>query len=178
MSATNHANTSGDIPANPSRRRGLGRKLFWASLIVVGVLAISRPLTALHRPFGLRGHWGISQSSHSSPQELEAQWNRGVDWLLKRVDATAEQRDQVQTIQNNLIPDLHAFQTEHEVLHTRMRQAFGADALDRAELEQIRTDSLDLADRASRRAMDSFAQMHEVLTPEQRGELLELWQGR
>jgi len=118
MSDTNYPNTSGAARGNPSRRRGLGRKLFWASLIVAGVLAISRPLTALHRPFGLRGHWGMSQSS---PQELETQWNRGADWLLERVDATEEQRSQAQAIQDDLLPDLYAFQTEHQALQARMR---------------------------------------------------------
>lgn len=175
MSDINNPNISRTGQANPPRRRGLGRKLFWASLIVVGVLAISRPLTALHYSFGPRGHWGMS---YSSPQELEEHWNRGADWILERVDASDEQRNQVQEIQNTLLPDLYAFQNEHEALHARIRQALVTNPVNREELERIRAASLDLADRASRRAVDSFAQMLDVLTPEQRRELLEMWRQR
>ena len=114
--------------------------------------------------------------SHSSPQELETQWNRGADWLLERVDATEEQRNQVLAIQNSLLPDLYTFQNEREALHARIRQALGANTVDREGLERIREASLNLSDRASRRVVDSFAQALDVLTPEQRRELLELWQ--
>jgi Spy/CpxP family protein refolding chaperone len=174
MAETNTPQTSGAFQSDPKRPRGLGRRLFWAFLIVGGILTVSRPLTA-HRLFGHQGHWGMSGSS---PYELERRWSRMADWLFERVDATPEQRTRMQVIQDSLTPDLYAFRNEHLALDARLRQTLGANPVDREELERIRADTLDLADRASRRAVDSFAQMLDIFTPEQREEFLELWQAR
>lgn len=171
MSDNNNPQTPGTFHSDPTRPRGLGRKLFWAFLIVGGVLVISRSLTA-YRPFGHRGHWG---ATGSSPDEIAERWTQRTDWILKRLDATAAQRNQIQSIQANLMPDVQAFENEREALHNRLRLALASNPLDRAELERIRTASLDLADRASRRTVDSFGQMLDVLTPEQREELLDHW---
>ena len=64
--------------------------------------------------------------------------------------------------------------------HQINREAFVAElskpTLDRDALEQLRQNGLEMADQASTRLVSAVADAAEVLTPEQRNELIELAQ--
>ena len=60
----------------------------------------------------------------------------------------------------------------------RITEAWRAElskpTIDRVALEQLRTEGIELADTASTRLVEALADAAEVLTPEQRAELMEM----
>ena len=103
---------------------------------------------------------------------------RGVRWALRKVDATDAQRTQVNTILDDLAPDLFQLQSEHQALQTQIIQVLGADEINPDEVAEIQTASVSLSERAFSRSIDSLLQVSAVLSPVQRKELLGAWRGR
>jgi Spy/CpxP family protein refolding chaperone len=99
-----------------------------------------------------------------------------VDWILSKVDATEEQKVQVNDLVSVAIDDLFALSDQHR----QNREAFVATlisaSVDRDALDSIRQAELQLADQASTQVVDALAQIAEVLTPEQRTQLAEMSQ--
>ena len=57
----------------------------------------------------------------------------------------------------------------------KMRDAMQQPEPDRAQVEELRKSFLELADRASKEVLDDLFAVTEVLTVEQRTELIEDW---
>jgi Spy/CpxP family protein refolding chaperone len=104
---------------------------------------------------------------------------RMVDRALGSVDATREQRDKVTAIFDKAMDDVFALREKHLEGRRQIRDALAAPTVDRGKIEALRTDQLKLADTASKRITDAFADAAEVLTPDQRAQLarrIERWQ--
>lgn len=104
---------------------------------------------------------------------------RMVDRALWSVDATKEQRDKVNAIFDKAMDDVFALRDKHLEGRREIRDALAAPTVDRGKIETLRTDQLKLADTASKRITDAFADAAEVLTPDQRAQLarrIERWQ--
>ena len=101
-----------------------------------------------------------------------------VDGMLAEVDATEDQRDRVHGIVAAAITDMaefHAFKSEGR---EALVEALTKETIDQAELEALRQQKLDLADRASQRMLTALADTADVLTPAQQAELAEEWVSR
>ena len=118
--------------------------------------------------------FGRHHGGPPSPELIRERADFAVDWILSRVDATEEQRRQVKTIFGNSIDDLVPVIAEHRDHRETMIAEFSKPNLDRDAIEAIRKSGLELADEVSSRLVTSFADAAEVLTPEQRTELIEL----
>ena len=89
-------------------------------------------------------------------------------WVLRDIDASAEQQERVTTIVGSAIDDLFRLKEKHQVNGQAFAAQLGAASLDRAALEEIRRSEIALADEASKRLVQALADASEVLTPEQR----------
>ena len=92
----------------------------------------------------------------------------GVKYVLREVDATAEQKAQVTTILQSTATDVYALADQHFAAHEQLHDILSAASIDRERLEAVRVGELRLADEASKRILQGFADAAEVLTPEQR----------
>jgi Spy/CpxP family protein refolding chaperone len=120
------------------------------------------------------GHHGMHRGGFM-PGRVE----RMVDRALWSVDATREQRDKITGIADKAMDDLFALRQQHLDGRRQIRDALAAATVDRARIETLRNEQLKLADTASKRVTDAFADAAEVLTPEQRANLarrIERWQ--
>ncbi len=99
-----------------------------------------------------------------------------VEMLLGRIDATDAQQTQVKSIVEGVIGDLQIVMSEHGSTHETIREILAQPYVDRVALEQLRADALLQADTTSQRVMQALADAAEVLTPEQRVELMEVGQ--
>ncbi len=132
-------------------------------------------------PLAAAGCHGSHHSHHHedlSEEEMQAEIHRGVEFVLDRVDATDAQVDTVTRVLQDAIPDMRAFREERKALTTEMQIALRKQSIDRDELESLRTRALDLADRASARAVTVIADAAEELHPEQRSKLVAFWKRR
>jgi Spy/CpxP family protein refolding chaperone len=97
-----------------------------------------------------------------------------ADRLLNRLDATEEQRAQVQTILGPLVADLVDARLEHRAVRAAVVAELTGSSIDREALETLRLERIKAFDELSRRIVGSVADIAEVLTREQRQELAEL----
>lgn len=88
-------------------------------------------------------------------------------------DATEEQRLTIRGLFEDTLPELRSFHEEGRDLRERMHDAFRAEVVDRAEVEDIRLDGLDLADRVSATVLDLMVVAGNVFTQDQRITLME-----
>lgn len=96
-----------------------------------------------------------------------------VGFALHRLDATPEQEDSVKKIVDDAIGELFPVIEEHRANRDELRSIFGAATIDREAIENLRTEELALADTMSRIVASAVADSAEVLSAEQRTELLE-----
>lgn len=157
--------------ASPSPRRGP-----WRFLLILPLTAVIGAGVAWAGGFGGGGH--CREGGEWSAEEARDHVGMFADRVLDRVDATDTQKDQIDSVLDKAVPQLHSYKTEGRALKTDFREALSEDQIDRAELERIRQEGLDLADRASATAMDTLVQIATVLTPEQRQELRAAYEER
>jgi Spy/CpxP family protein refolding chaperone len=93
---------------------------------------------------------------------------RRLERLLDRVNATAGQRSQIEAIWKGLRPQLKAFHQQHQALHQQMAAALSAPTINPATVEQLRRQSMGVADQLSSTFTQGLVQTAQVLTPEQR----------
>ena len=114
-----------------------------------------------------RGHHG------HSVEEMTERARDKVSWMASRVDATPEQERQLDAIVTELMSQLGPVRSEHRAHRRELVAELLRDNVDPGRLETIRRDELRLAETASQSLMDALVRASEVLTPEQRTELLE-----
>ena len=168
-----HTVTSED-GALPPRSRP--RRRFLAGLITGGLLAgLFAGGASMYAQAHTRAHgWFRGGHSHADPETAGERATFAADWLLHRVDASAEQRQQVQGIVQAAVKDLWPLRDQHRQHRDALRAALAEPTLNHDALEDIRRAELQLADAASSRLLEAISQAAEVLTPEQRARLAEL----
>jgi Spy/CpxP family protein refolding chaperone len=97
-----------------------------------------------------------------------------TDWVLRRINASEEQQQQVKAIVQKTLNDLLPLREQHQAQRQAVIEALKQPTVDRQALEELRLAKLQLAETASSRCVDAVAEIAEVLTPEQRAELVGL----
>jgi len=163
----------------PAKKRG-GRRKFFGGLALGGLLgalaASSFNVWSQGGPDGApgRGCWGHKRTSAMTPEERAARADFGTEWVLGKVDATPEQKTRIKAIVQDAIKDLSQVREEHIKNRNAFTQALTQPSVDRATLKQIRQSEMQLAESASERFVNAIADAADVLTPEQRGKLVEM----
>lgn len=99
-----------------------------------------------------------------------------VQWMLADVDATDDQRSRIASILKTAANDLAPLKAQHRQAHRSSLQLLAAPTIDRAQLESLRVQELQLADTATRRMTQALADAAEVLNSDQRAKLITKWQ--
>jgi protein CpxP len=162
--------TSGNTPQGPQARP---RRWFWAGVLLVGVLVGSVRGSLFAGSAGSYPSWGCRWRGTHSIEAVRERVEFMTDWLLKRVEASAEQRQQVQSIVQKAVTDLAPVTEAHRNNRQAWRAALTQPTVDRQALEALRQADVQLVDTASTRLVGAIAEVAQVLTPEQRATLLE-----
>jgi Spy/CpxP family protein refolding chaperone len=96
-----------------------------------------------------------------------------LDKAFEITDATEDQQLTIRSLFDETLPELKQLHEEGHDLRERMQDAFRAPTIDRNEVEGIRLDGLDLADRLSATVLDLMVEAGNVLTQDQRVTLIE-----
>ena len=137
---------------------------------VLGVLAVVGFNAYSHA--GWSGHAG--HADISDPQVAIERAEIATDFVLMQVHASETQRQQVKAIVKGVINDLLPLHEQHRATHQAFVDALAQPTVNRVTLEQLRAGALQRAETASTRLVQAIADVAEVLTPEQRSELIQL----
>jgi periplasmic protein CpxP/Spy len=160
------------------------RRTFWlggGALAGLAALGAAMPramafhgLSGLHGSFGHSGpgRHGMALAMLKDPQAAKEHAGMAVEWALRGVSGTDEQKQQARRITDALVDGLVPLAQEHHDHHAAIVRELQKPQLDRAAIERLRQQELELADRASKLALGSIEDFAEVLTPEQRADLV------
>jgi len=138
-------------------------------------LIAARPITAaIQQSAGFHHSWGGRWGGHAmSPEAAKEHLQIASKWLLRDIDASAEQQDRVNAIVTGAVDDLFRLRARHQQNRDAFHAQLGGATIDRAALEEIRKSEMGVADEASKRLVQALADVSDVLTPEQRQALAE-----
>jgi Spy/CpxP family protein refolding chaperone len=122
--------------------------------------------------FGGHGHRGFGAQILKDPDGAKRHAGMALEWILRGVDATEEQKQQAKKIADRLVDQLGPVAAKHQEQRHSIAQELAKPQIDREALERLRRSELALADEASKIAVDAFADLAETLTAEQRQELI------
>jgi protein CpxP len=155
------------------------------TLFGVGATALAAGAFAAHRhafarPMGFGGPGGpggwYGGMDDADPAALAKRIEALVVFRLADIDATPEQRERIATILKAAANDLHGSRKQHLQARRESMQLLAAPTIDRARLEKLRIEQMQLGDSTSRRMLQAMMDSAEVLSPEQRTRLAERWQ--
>lgn len=147
---------------SPRGRRKLVLRSF---LLIAGVAGAGAFAQAGGHGFG---HGGRGPGGRGGG---EAMMMKRRDHLLRSVDATPEQRTQIQAIMAKAKNDLAPARATFGETRGQFANIVAAGQVDRDAAERLRTERIATADRASKRMLTAMLDAAEVLTPEQRAKL-------
>lgn len=103
---------------------------------------------------------------------------RGLGRALDAVDATAEQEDRIWAIIDDARTELRPMMREFRDTRTAVIDLLAAGTIDRAAAETLRAERIAAMDEASKKVTAALLDAAEVLTPEQRTQLVEHFKER
>lgn len=173
--------SGGDGPGHhnfrPGHRGSRRRRGFLVGLLVGAIgtglvgFAIGATMPAAQAALG-----HLSSRGHNGPPSQEEAVERAefvVGFALHRLDASEAQEESVQKIVADAITDAFPIAKNHRENRDQLRTILAAPTVDRAAIEKLRVDEMALADELSRVVVAALGDTAEVLTTEQRTELLQ-----
>jgi len=170
-----HPDSPLDATALPARGK---KRRFLAGLVTGGLIGglLAGAASAWSHADGPGGWHGRCRGHSMDPAAQRDRLDFAADWLLKRVNANDAQREQIKAVLAHALQDLAPLRDQHRQHRDAFAAALVQPSVDRAKLDELRRAELQLADQASDRIVTALADIADVLTPEQRGELVKLAQ--
>ncbi len=153
-------------------RFGIGVVALVGIGLIAGMLVGTSMSVSAHPDFG---SWG----RHGGAVTIEDMRERAGDkvaWLAGFLDASVEQRQQIQAAVNDLVEQLYPLMQQHRDSHQALIAELTKPKLNRQAFEDLRKTELTHIDTASSRLVDGVVSVAEILTPEQRQQLASRFQ--
>ena len=153
----------GDSPA-----RRAGAVLTAGVIILLLVVAIVASSAAVAQA---RGLFGDHRDAHMDRMRDFAGFR--IEWMLRKIDASDEQQEEILAIVDTVIDDLAALRGDRDATREALSAALTGDTVDTEALEALRAEKFAALDGASARVVKALGEIAVILTPEQRRELAE-----
>jgi Spy/CpxP family protein refolding chaperone len=162
---------------------GKARRWLLAStaLVALALVAGTAVQSQAHAfPGSHGGPMGFGRGMHGpmDPATMGKKIDAMVGWVLADIDATPTQREKIVAILKGAANDLAPLREQHRAARKQSLALLAAPTIDRAQLEKIRLEQVQLGETSSRRMFQAMLDSAEVLSPEQRVKLVERWQRR
>lgn len=134
---------------------------------------------------GIAGGLGFRAFAHRGygrgpldPAEVDARLERMLKHLYVEIDATEAQKQRLAPIVKQAAQELLPLRDKIRAARRQAIELLTADSIDRAAIERLRSEQLQLAEQGSKRLVQAIADAAEVLTSEQRQLIAERVQHR
>ena len=167
--------TTQTSPPSTSGGNNPRRRFFWRAAIatVLASLATGLGIRAFAHAGGFCGGPRGFMGATLDPATLDAHLDRALKHLYVEIDATDAQKQQLAPIIKGAARDLLPLRARMHEAHRQAVALLSQPTIDRAALEALRADHLNLAETASQRLTQALADVADVLTHEQRTRLAE-----
>jgi periplasmic protein CpxP/Spy len=143
---------------------------------VIGALAGNTLFSVASADRGGRGpgHGGFFRHHGGDPEQMQQHAQLAVEMAFRAAGASDDQRAQARGIVTRHLEGAKSLHERHLANRQEGAKALAGSTVDREKLESVRQAQIEIADEASKKLTVALADLAEVLTPEQREELLEL----
>jgi Spy/CpxP family protein refolding chaperone len=155
-------------PSAPTGRSRFGRWLLLSTLLLTA--AATGGIAS--RAIGQHAY-GAFMDGPLDPARVEDRADRMTRHVAIEIDASNEQQEKLRAIVKSTVRDLLPIREKSVLARERAQTLLTGPTIDRAAIEQFRTEQMALADAASRRFAQALGDAAEMLTPEQRRKLHE-----
>jgi periplasmic protein CpxP/Spy len=148
---------------------------FGGTLAVVLAAAAALPALAMPGGHGMHGDHGMHamHAMHGGQGPGGMMWGGMPMHLLEQINATPEQRTQIQQIMQVGAAEMRALREQGRALREQATALFAQPTVDANAVEALRQKQLAQHDAMSKRFMASMLEVSRVLTPDQRRQLAE-----
>jgi len=169
-------NTAPSSPNPPSRGRGRIAAIVAAAMAATGAGFFAG--SASSHGFGPSGHFGPRHGfmrvfAPANVGEAEDRARRMARHLAVEIDASADQETKLIALAKGVAADV--FPLREKMIDARKRglELLKSPTVDRAAIEQLRSEQMANFDAISKRVTTALADAGDVLTPDQRSKLAE-----
>jgi protein CpxP len=156
-------------------RRWIIAGLAAATVAAVGATLSWSDRALAHGPMMGQG-FGFDGGGPVDPAVMGKRIDAAVQWMLADIDATDDQRARISSVLKAAANDMTPLRKQHIEARRKTMELLAAPTIDRAQIESIRVQQLQLADTATRRMTQAMTDAAEVLNPDQRAKLVTKWQ--
>ncbi len=156
------------------RHHGLWMGLGVGALVLAGLTWIAPKALAWHGGAGPGAFRGGHAALLEDPEQARERAAFAVEWAMKTVAATPDQQDRAQRIARRLVDEMVPVAEGHRARREAIAAELTKPQIDREALERLRAAQVEDLAEASKRLTRAVADLAEVLTPEQRTELLDM----
>ncbi len=157
---------------NPEKRRRFFKRAAIATL--VGGIAAAIGIKAFAQGGGYCGwHRGGFAAGPLDPAQVDEHLDRMLKHLYVEIDATDEQKQKLAPIVKQAAKDLLPLRERIREARGKALELLTQDSVDRAAIEALRAEHLQLAEQASKRFTEALADVADVLTSAQRKQIAE-----
>jgi periplasmic protein CpxP/Spy len=140
-------------------------KVIWG---VVGVAALGAGFVLLS---GFRGHGGCGgHGGHGDPARMQQMIGAHIDDVLDDLQATPEQRTRILAVKDRLLAEAKALHAGGDI-HRQLLAQWDAPQPDVAAVHAMVDQRADAMKAFAHHVADGLAEVHGLLTPEQRAKL-------
>ena len=119
--------------------------------------------------------WHGMMGGPPTPAQIEDHADRMVRHLAIEIDATADQQSKLQGIVKAAIKDILPLREKAFTARQQARDLLTQPTIDRTAIERLRADQIATADTFSKRLAQALGDAADVLTPEQRKKINDLF---
>jgi Spy/CpxP family protein refolding chaperone len=112
------------------------------------------------------------------PARMKEHIDYKVGWVLKDINATDLQKNQIKDIVVNSIDKMQANRSQHQAMKKNLVGLLSQPELDPVKIDDLRKEVLGKFNTTSLSIMGTLVEISKVLTPEQRMLLVERYQNR
>jgi protein CpxP len=178
----------------PAGVSGTPQKKSWGKRIAIGGVAIAAlagvgVAGALSQDYGRMQRFGMGGDDSGPGMHMQANFRHGMGFgpgfgghhlerMLEEIDATPEQEDKLEAIMDKLHDDVRPIMRGFRDTRDDVAKLLGAATIDREAAEKLRAERVAAVDDASRKLTTALLDAAEVLTAEQRAEMVEHFEDR
>ncbi len=160
-------------PQTPGPEQKTRRRFFKRAAIatLLGGIAAGIGIKAFAQGGAFGCHRGSFMAGPLDPAKVDEHLDRMLKHLYVEIDATDEQKQRLAPIVKQAAKDLLPLRESIHKARGKALELLTQERIDRAAIESLRAEQLQLAEQASARIAGALADAAEVLTPAQRKEI-------